>query len=85
MKHVTILGLFLFSLPAPAQNTFELPRDCLERQVADPSRCVIQDGPPQRVYPNTRNVNKPAPANPAAPGVSTTKNSIPTAPLKATR
>ena len=39
---------------APAQQdglSFQLPRECLERHVPDPSKCVIQDGPPHRVYP----------------------------------
>ena len=43
------------SLPALAQTPFELPRECRERQVANPDKCIIQDGPPHRVYPGARN------------------------------
>ena len=35
------LLLILFAEPALAQITFELPRECLERQVPDPRGCEI--------------------------------------------
>lgn len=42
---------------AQSRDGFQLPRECSERQVSDPSKCVIQDGAPHRVYPATRNAN----------------------------
>lgn len=32
---------------ALAQSNFQLPRECSERIVVNPEKCVIQDGPPR--------------------------------------
>lgn len=79
------LLLTLFAVPALAQNTFELPRECLERQVPDPSKCEIQDGPPHRVYPATRHLHKPAGSKPSQPATTSTPATTPSAPFKAPR
>lgn len=39
---------------ALAENEFQLPRECLDRQNVDPDRCVIPDGPPR--LPRVRKV-----------------------------
>jgi hypothetical protein len=39
--------LLTMASTALAQTNFELPRECLERQVVNPERCIIQDGPPR--------------------------------------
>ena len=79
------LLLTLFAWPALAQDSFELPRECLERHVPDPSKCVIQDGPPHRVYPATRILHKPAGTKPAQPSNTNTPATTPSAPFKAPR
>lgn len=68
-----------------AQTDFQLPRECLERQVPDPSKCEIQDGPPHRVYPATRHLHKPAGPKPAQPATTSTPATTPSAPFKAPR
>lgn len=42
-------AILLTSGLALAQNEFQLPRECSERQLADPQKCVIQDGLPPRL------------------------------------
>ncbi len=57
-----------------AQNEFQLPRECRERQLADPQKCVIQDGLPPRLpwlhpvpaRPGTAAIVTPPPANATA-------------------
>jgi hypothetical protein len=39
--------LTTFPSAAVAQTEFQLPRECSERVVVNPERCVIQDGPPR--------------------------------------
>jgi hypothetical protein len=48
-KFVVIAAALLLATvgSALAQTDFQLPRECLERQVVSPERCVIQDGPPR--------------------------------------
>lgn len=79
---IGVLLLSALAWPALAQNTFELPRECLERQVPDPSKCVIQDGPPQRVYPATRNLHKPAATKVAPAAGANTPSTAPSAPFR---
>ena len=82
---VTIALLAGFASVAQAQTDFQLPRECLERQVPDPSKCVIQDGPPHRVYPATRNLNKSTVTKPAAPSGTNTTTTAPSASFKTAR
>jgi hypothetical protein len=79
------LLLILFAEPALAQITFELPRECLERQVPDPRGCEIQDGPPHRVYPATRHLHKPAGSTPSQAATTSTPANTLSVPFKAPR
>lgn len=42
-----LLGMLLIANAAFAQNDFQLPRECSERNNVNPEKCVIQDGPPR--------------------------------------
>ena len=42
-----VIALLAITSTALAENGFQLPRECSERQNVDLPQCVIQDGPPR--------------------------------------
>ncbi len=72
-----------FAAPALAQT---LPPECSERKVVDENKCVIQNGPPRRVYRLNQNrptgvpgnqVTPPAPKPPVTPPANFRRNTTP--------
>jgi hypothetical protein len=56
---LALVGMLGAKGSALAQDTFQLPPECSDRQNPNPEKCVIQDGPPRAPWVHS------VPPNPA--------------------
>ena len=75
-RHFLIAAGWMLAVNAAfADNEFQLPRECSERQNVNPEKCVIRDGPPRAPWVHrtsfairTQYAAVPAVAVPQSPG-----------------